>query len=258
MSGTLDGAGGVGGLLWVTLHTGTASGTHFCAYDGNGNVAALVQAQDGTVSANYEYGPFGEPIRVSGPAARANPFRFSTKRTGDTTDLVLYEYRAYSPSLGRWLSRDPIGERGGKNLYAFVANDPRNHVDVLGLQPCRKLGKISWGFSANIATGIYVGWDASGDLEKCGCCYTANVELGLEVGIGAKFRRQGSATVNIPGIGPVGVYFGIDAVLSLAQQRTHANATVTWCPGEISGGGKVYLIDLELGPHVGISGFGGG
>jgi len=35
--------------------------------------------------------------------------RFSTKRTGDGTGLVLYEYRVYSPALGRWLSRDPIG-----------------------------------------------------------------------------------------------------------------------------------------------------
>ncbi|MCS7090626.1 MAG: hypothetical protein NZM03_07930 [Limisphaera sp.] len=110
VSETLDGAGGVGGLLWVTLNTGPASGSHFCAYDGNGNVAALVKAQDGTVSANYEYGPFAEPIRVTGPAARANPFHFSTKRTDDTTDLVLYEYRANSPILGRWPNGDPIGQ----------------------------------------------------------------------------------------------------------------------------------------------------
>jgi len=47
-------------------------------------------------------------------AAGLNPFRFSTKRTDNTTDLVLYEYRAYSPTLGRWLNRDPIGETGGR------------------------------------------------------------------------------------------------------------------------------------------------
>lgn len=61
LSGSLGGAGGVGGLLWVTR---TAQGTHFCAYDGNGNVSALVSATDGTVSARYEYGPFGEPLRA--------------------------------------------------------------------------------------------------------------------------------------------------------------------------------------------------
>ena len=260
LSETMDGAGGVGGLLWVTLHTasGPAAGTQFAAYDGNGNVVGLVSATTGTETARYEYGPFGEAIRLTGPAANQNPFRFSTKRTCNITELVLYEYLAYYSSLGRWLSRDPMGERVERNLYVLVGNDPGNSVDVFGLYPCRKLGKISWGYSANIATGIYVGWDASGDVEKCGCCYTATIDLGVEVGIGVKFWRQASATVKIPEIGQVGVYFGIDAVFSLAQQRTHASATITWCPGEVSGGGKVYLVDLDLGPSMGISVFGGG
>jgi len=134
LSGAMDGAGGVGGLLWVTLHTasGPASGTHFTCYDGNGNVVSLVSATTGDVTARYEYGPFGEPIRVSGPAAALNPFRFSTKRTCNTTDLVLYEYRAYNPVLGRWLSRDPIDEWGGVQLYAFVRNAPSILSDADG------------------------------------------------------------------------------------------------------------------------------
>ena len=100
LSGTTDGAGGVGGLLWVTLHTasGPAAGAHFVAYDGNGNIVALSGASDGSETARYEYGPFGEAIRVSGPAATLNPYRFSTKRTDPTIDLVLYEYRVYSPA----------------------------------------------------------------------------------------------------------------------------------------------------------------
>jgi RHS repeat-associated protein len=68
-----------------------------------------------------------------------NPFRFSTKRTNPTTDLVLYEYRAYSPSLGRWPNRDPIGEFGGLNEYGFSANSPLNLIDLLGLQYRPKL-----------------------------------------------------------------------------------------------------------------------
>jgi len=134
LSGTMDGAGGVGGLLWVTLHTasGSAAGTHFCAYDGNGNIVALSAASDGSVTARYEYGPFAEPIRITGPAAPLNPFRFSTKRTDNTTDFVLYEYRIYSPSTGRWLSRDPIGELGCLNLYGFVGNNPISRFDTDG------------------------------------------------------------------------------------------------------------------------------
>jgi len=153
ISGTMDGAGGVGGLLWVTLHTasGSASGTQFTCYDGNGNVISLVSATTGDVIARYEYGPFGEPIRVTGPAANQNPFRFSTKRTDNTIDLILYEYRVYSSSTGRWVSRDLINELGfklltgkdeafelyeEKNLYALVRNRPVNYIDALGNGLC--------------------------------------------------------------------------------------------------------------------------
>ena len=129
LSGSLDGAGGVGGLL---MANSAANGVHFYAYDGNGNVAALVKASDGTVSANYEYEAFGQTIRATGTMAKENPFRFSTKRTDNTTDFVLYEMRIYIPSLARWGSRDPIGERGGANIYGFVRNDSCNHWDVDG------------------------------------------------------------------------------------------------------------------------------
>jgi len=131
LSETMDGAGGVGGLLWMTLHTGSgpAAGTHFCAYDGNGNVVALASASDGSPTARYEYAPFGEPLRVTGPAAGLNPFRFSTKRTDNTTDLVVYEYLAYSPSFGRWLSRDPLGQVGEVNICAFTVDCANHCVD---------------------------------------------------------------------------------------------------------------------------------
>ncbi len=130
LSGSLQGAGGVGGLLAVN---DAGNGVHFCAYDGNGNVAALVKATDGTVSATYEYAPFGEGLRQTGLMAKANPFRFSSKYQDDETDLLYYGYRYYNTSTGRWLNRDPIGEQGGINLYGFVANNPINAVDFLGL-----------------------------------------------------------------------------------------------------------------------------
>jgi len=258
LSGSMQGAGGVGGLLKMTCY-GASTTNAFVVYDGNGNVMGLVDASNGLVCARYEYGPFAEPIRVSGPLATLNPIRYSTKYTDTESGLLYYGYRYYNPSTGRWISRDPIGEDGGGiNLYCFVANDTQIHLDPLGLQPCRKLGKIGWAYSANIATGVYAGWDASGDIEMCGCCYTASIQIGVEVAIGAKYRRQGKATVNIPNVGPVGVYFGLDATFSLAQQRTHASTVVNWCPGEIVVDGKLYLVDLDLGPKVGLSVFGGG
>jgi RHS repeat-associated protein len=64
--------------------------------------------------------------------AKLNPVRFSTKYQDDETDLLYYGYRYYVPSTGRWLSRDPIGERGGLNLCAFVRNRPVDAIDLLG------------------------------------------------------------------------------------------------------------------------------
>ena len=68
-----------------------------------------------TWSAQYEYGPFGEVIRSTGTSATSNPFRFSTKYQDDESELLYYGYRFYNAATGRWLSRDPIQERGGRN-----------------------------------------------------------------------------------------------------------------------------------------------
>ena len=78
------GAGGVGRLVSMTVASGANAGTYFYAYyDGNGNVTtALTKASDNTIVAQYEYGPFGELIRATGPVAFANPFRFSTRVSG--------------------------------------------------------------------------------------------------------------------------------------------------------------------------------
>ena len=130
LSGTNWGAGGVGGLLMIK----DGSKVYFPGYDGNGNVSALLDSADGSLDAKYEYAAFGETLRVGGTAiADDNPFRFSTKYTDTESGLIYYGFRYYSPSLGRFLNRDPLGELGGSNLYGFVENDPVNGWDYLGL-----------------------------------------------------------------------------------------------------------------------------
>ena len=133
-SGTMQGAGGVGGLLAMTVHTGPNAGTYFYCYDGNWNVVGLVNAANGALAARYEYGPFHELLRATGPLARQNPFLAATKYYDWETGLYYYGYRYYSPSTGGWLSRDPIGEMGGPNLYTFIGNRPILGVDTLGDQ----------------------------------------------------------------------------------------------------------------------------
>ena len=132
LSGTLQGAGGVGGALVMTRDTDAATNTYLYCFDGHGNVVNLADASDDSIAATYDYAPFGSLIRSTGTMAADNPVRWSTKHTDDETGLVMYELRAYNPVLGRWLSRDPIAELGGINLYGFVDNDPLNWFDTLG------------------------------------------------------------------------------------------------------------------------------
>jgi len=135
LSQSLHGAGGIGGLLSATHSTGSGHASFYYAYDGNGNVMALVSAADGSLAASYDYSPFGETVKASGTAAEGNPWRFSTKYQDGQIRLVYYGARYYSPGLGRWLSRDPIGEEGGACLYAVCLNSPLYLHDALGERP---------------------------------------------------------------------------------------------------------------------------
>jgi RHS repeat-associated protein len=113
LSGSLQDAGGIGGLLCASLTKHEEPGTKnlvFYFYDANGNVSDLTDA-NGNSLAHYEFDPYGNTIVAFGTQAAANPFRFSTKYTDDETWLVYYGYRFYSPMLGRWLSRDPLNDR---------------------------------------------------------------------------------------------------------------------------------------------------
>jgi RHS repeat-associated protein len=122
-------AGGIGALLMIQ----DTSQTYMPVYDAMGNVHGLIKASDGSLAAAYEYDAFGNTLRMSGPYATSNPFRFSTKFTDDETGLVYYGRRYYSPSQGRFLGRDPIEEKGGLHLYAFCRNNAVNGYDYLGM-----------------------------------------------------------------------------------------------------------------------------
>jgi RHS repeat-associated protein len=134
LSGTLIDAGGVGGLLavWDSSTLNNQSSEHFVTYDGNGNASDLVNSADSTLSAKYQFSPYGELERSTGPMAQANPFRWSTKFGDDQTGLIYYGYRYYGPSLGKWTSRDPAEEAGTLNLYAALGNSPITEIDSDG------------------------------------------------------------------------------------------------------------------------------
>jgi len=135
LSGTLQGAGGIGGLLARSDNTqmiiGSSSAHAYYHADGNGNVTMLINNLQ-LVEAKYLYDPFGNTLSLSGPLAGVNAYRFSSKEWNASSGMYYYLYRFYDPNLQRWLNRDPIQEVGGWNLYDFVQNKPIMNYDALG------------------------------------------------------------------------------------------------------------------------------
>ena len=91
LSQSLQGAGGVGGLLAMA----EGGNTYYYCHDANGNVGRMINAGDGSVAAAYEYAAFGGILHQSGSGGveESNPFRFSAKYFDKEVGLYYYGYR---------------------------------------------------------------------------------------------------------------------------------------------------------------------
>jgi RHS repeat-associated protein len=103
--------------------------------DANKNITEYIDST-GIIQAHFEYSPFGKITVASGLMPDNFDFRFSSEYFDPETSLVYYNFRYYSPELGRWMTRDPIEEQGGTNLYAMAVNDAVNGRDYLGWLEC--------------------------------------------------------------------------------------------------------------------------
>jgi RHS repeat-associated protein len=164
LSGSMQGAGGVGGLLSAE----DGSSVYHYTYDANGNVSEVLNGSGG-IAAHYEYDAFGNTVAASGTYAATNAYRFSTKPLDSVSDLYYYGFRYYNPSTGRWPSRDPIGERGGLNLYGMVRNNTISTIDLNGLYATTTdLGgggsgvEVDLHFTPNSVSGMPWAWEDLG------------------------------------------------------------------------------------------------
>ena len=143
LSGTAEGAGGIGGLLARSsgYQSGTGSWTSHAFYhaDGGGNVTFLSPSTYSGTMTRYSYDAYGRSTSENGPLATDNVYRFSSKELHAASGHYYYGYRFYDPQAQRWINRDPLGEAGGVNLYGFVGNGPVGAVDPSGLD------WVTWG-----------------------------------------------------------------------------------------------------------------
>lgn len=104
--------------------------------------------------------------------------------------LLFVTYTAaafYDPHVGRWLSRDPIGERGGVNLNGFVAENPVSSIDVLGLT--KKCGvdlfTVKWrkGPGGLVHIDVRIIFKSGGDYDPKCCQYRQNAMTKFKVNV---------------------------------------------------------------------------
>lgn len=109
---------------------GQYSGTtpYYYTRDHLGSIREMLK-KDGSVVGRYDYDPYGRSTTVKNSVPDVN-FTGFYRHSASNLDFAVY--RGYDPDLGRWLSRDPIGEYGGVNMYSYVVNGPISSVDPLG------------------------------------------------------------------------------------------------------------------------------
>ncbi len=114
------------------LHTQSLIRTYYYHRDHQNSIIALSD-KEGKIIESYRYDPFGLITHRTKTVETYNPYGY-TARERDTDDLYYYRARYYDPSIGRFITPDPIGFLGGDtNFYRYVGNDPVNFTDPSGL-----------------------------------------------------------------------------------------------------------------------------
>jgi len=149
---------------------------YFYCQDANYNVVALREGSN--IVERYEYDPYGnvrifkgydpaeghEDLTVVSDSIAGNPFLFAGYFHGNETGLYHVRHRMYSPTLARWLQRDPLGVLVGLNMYEYSRSAPPSVLDPYGLVPMtcewagvRRWADIKWYLTLIWATDIQGG-----------------------------------------------------------------------------------------------------
>lgn len=123
------------GVLLAARHVSTEEfqeGGWFYYHNDHLGTPQIVTNKNGEISWQADYSPFGQVSLVVNSVEQN--FRFPGQYYDKETNLYYNYYRYYDPSLGRYLTSDPIGLRGGLNTYSYVNGNPLRFIDELGLK----------------------------------------------------------------------------------------------------------------------------
>ena len=210
----------VNGVLSASLLNGPGVDQFLARTDASGaqqsiltdltNSTVAVTDASGNIDSSYKYGPFGT-VQTTGSSTIPNQF---TGRENDGTGLYYYRARYFNPSLGRFISEDPAGLRGGANSYAYVGNDPTDATDPSGKILNVAIG-AGLGFVGDLAVQ-YITRDQTKPFSPDWC------EVGLATAAGA-------ATSGLSALYGDAAIFGADATGVVLRTTANGitNATVS-------------------------------
>jgi RHS repeat-associated protein len=251
------------------------SGTsYYYVKDELGSVRQLVTST-GTVASQYTYDPYGNQTTVSGTASDigyAGYFHHAV------SGLDFTHYRAYDPTHARWLNRDPIGEAGGVNLYAYVSGSPVSYLDSQGTTPIGVAIGLVGGFSFGVISSLIEGKSFEAALINGGEDAVVGGLIGLTDGLSlvpilTRSAISGATEAikeEVHGCGPdstkisfavaagaLGDFGGEVAAGAISSAATQASHYVTEAAGwvapavgtAISGSGEVFQSFIERTSH---------
>jgi len=109
-----------------------SSTTTYYHADGLGSVTSLSNGA-GSLAQTYGYDSFGKQTSSSG--SLTNPLQYTAHEFDTETSLEFSRERYYDPTIGRFISADPLAFEAGPNFYSYISNDPLNYADPFGLSP---------------------------------------------------------------------------------------------------------------------------
>jgi RHS repeat-associated protein len=167
-----------------------------------GSVRDVLNVYNGARVASFDNDAYGKATKTNGRLS--TDFRYAGMFYLQEAGLYLTQYRAYDPNTGRWLSRDPIAENGGINLYTYVGENPINWNDPSGRCP--------WCVGALIGAGLDIGLQLLTNGGNVNCINWWEVGASAAVGaFGGWLGELGAAEGAIANAGKTTVYQSINA-----------------------------------------------
>jgi RHS repeat-associated protein len=168
--------------------------SYYYAFDHLGSVREMTDGS-GAIRARYDYDPYGERTKLAGDLDASFGFTGHYFHAGSGLHLTLF--RAYDAQTGRWLSRDPLGEEAGMNLYAYVGGSPVDRIDPFGL--------VDWSGAAFAGAGVIgngfgmlggAAFATATGVSGVGAVVGGAVAVKSAYGVGANLANLGAALMD--------------------------------------------------------------